>query len=150
MKKHCKKRYVDKKTNQGGPQQKYHIIEIMEEKESSFFSFMAKKKAYQHRSSTQYINLGASQHFTKRKDLFTKYTTCSSSDLAIFGSGEEYTIIFIISSSSISIQVIMPKENLRVLPLILRMVPRLNHRFFRPQSHYKNILIIRSTCHLRE
>jgi hypothetical protein len=44
MKKHCRKRLVDQKTNQGGPQQKAHVTEHIEEKESTFFAFMAKKQ----------------------------------------------------------------------------------------------------------
>jgi len=56
-------------------------------------------------------------------------------------------------------QVTKLEENPWVLPLISRMVPRVNPRIFRAQGrsvnimnriHYNNILIINWTCHLRE
>jgi hypothetical protein len=58
MKKHCRKSLVDQKTNQGGPQQKARVVEHIEEKDSTFFAFMAKKQVNRHMSSSWYIDLG--------------------------------------------------------------------------------------------
>lgn len=94
MKKHCRKQFADQKTNQGGPQQKAHVIEHTEE-ESVFYAFMATTQADhdQSRSSAWYIDSGASRHFTNRTDWFTEYVSCSSKDSVIFGGGEEYTVV---------------------------------------------------------
>jgi len=45
------------------------------------------------KSSTWFIDLGASHHFTNMQDWLSKYTSCSSKDLVIFGGGEEYIAI---------------------------------------------------------
>jgi hypothetical protein len=92
MKKHCRKRLADQKSNQGGPQQKAHVTEHTEE-ESTFYAFMATTQADQSRSSAWFIDSGASRHFTNRQDWFTEYSPCSSKDSVIFGGGEEYTIV---------------------------------------------------------
>ena len=47
MKKHCRKRLADLKSQQGGPKQKAHVAEHLEEdtksKDFAFFTFMAKR-----------------------------------------------------------------------------------------------------------
>ena len=66
MKKHCRKRLADQETNQGGPRQRSHVAEHTEEKESTFYAFMATTQADPPRSSTWFIDSGASRHFTNR------------------------------------------------------------------------------------
>jgi hypothetical protein len=41
IKKHCRKRLVDQKNNQGRPQQRAHVAEHTKEKESTFYACMA-------------------------------------------------------------------------------------------------------------
>lgn len=67
-KKHCRKQLADQKSNQGGPQQKAHVVEHTEEKESTFYTFMAMTQADKSRSFAWFIDFGASRHFTNRKD----------------------------------------------------------------------------------
>jgi hypothetical protein len=43
MKKHCRKRLVDQKTNQGEPQQNVDVVEHTKEKESTLYAFMVKR-----------------------------------------------------------------------------------------------------------
>lgn len=75
MKKRYKKRVVDQKSNQGGPPQKAYVTKHTEQE--STFAFMAKRLVDQVKSSTWYINSGASRHFTYRKDWFIEYMACS-------------------------------------------------------------------------
>lgn len=89
IKKHYKKRLFDHKSIQGVSRQKAHVTKHTEQ-ESTFFAFIAKRPVDQVKSFVSYIDLGASWHFTYKKDWFTKYTTCSNS--LIFDDGEEYTI----------------------------------------------------------
>ena len=84
MKKHCRKRLADLKSQQGGPKQKAHVAEHIEErdtesKDSTFFVFMAKRLTDGPKSTAWYIDSGASRHFMNMRDWFTKFTSCSSS-----------------------------------------------------------------------
>jgi len=60
---------------------------------------MAKRPVDHVKSFTWYIDLGASHHFTHRRDWFTDYQPYS--DSVIFGGGEEYMIV---SKGNIQIQ----------------------------------------------
>jgi hypothetical protein len=55
---------------------------------------MAKRQANQGKSSTWYIDSGASRHFTNMRDWFTEYTICDSfEDSVIFGGGVEFKVV---------------------------------------------------------
>ena len=84
MKRFCRKRLAEQKTNQGGRQQKAHIAEHTEENESAFYVFMTKDPTDNHRSFAWCINLGASLHFSNRQDGFTEYTTSSYKDSVLY------------------------------------------------------------------
>lgn len=92
MKKHCRKRLANLKSNPGGPQQKAHVAEHTKE-ELAFNAFGVSTQANQPRSSAWYIDSGASQHFTNRQDWCTKYTPSSSKDSVTFDGGEEFAIV---------------------------------------------------------
>ncbi|MDF3686452.1 hypothetical protein [Enterobacter hormaechei] len=77
-------------SKQSGSQPKANSAEHTEQAESAFYAFMAKRLADHVKSSTWYIDSGASRHFTHRKDYFTDYQPYS--DPNIFGGGEEYTV----------------------------------------------------------
>ena len=68
MKKHYRKWLADQKHNHGGSQQKAHVVEHMEENEATFYAFMACTQADQSKSSSWFVDLGASRHFTNQKD----------------------------------------------------------------------------------
>jgi hypothetical protein len=54
---------------------------------------MATTQADHPRSSSWFIDLGASRHFTNRNHWLTEYMPYSSKDSMIFGGREEYTVI---------------------------------------------------------
>lgn len=87
MKLECRKR-LDTQVKQSSSQAQVHVGEHTEPGESSFYAFMAKRLADHVKSSAQYIDLGASCHFTHHRDWFTDFQPFSNS--VIFG--EEYTI----------------------------------------------------------
>lgn len=90
MKADCRVRLASKQKKQGRFQQKAHVVEHFEQKESAFYVFMAKRTADPVNSSTRYIDLRASRHFTHRWDWFTKYEPFT--DSVIFGGGKEHTV----------------------------------------------------------
>jgi hypothetical protein len=93
MKKHFRKWLADQKHNQGGSQQKAHVAEHTEEKEATFYAFMAYTQANQSKSCSWFVDSGASRYFTNQKDWFKEFTPSPSKDLVIFDGGEEYTIV---------------------------------------------------------
>jgi hypothetical protein len=55
--------------------------------------FMAWDKADNVKTSAWYIDLGASRHFTNRRDWYINYVANeSSNDSVVFGGGEEYRV----------------------------------------------------------
>jgi hypothetical protein len=93
MKKNYRKQLADQKHNHGGSQQKAHVAEHMEEKEATFYAFMACTQVDHSKSSAWFVNSGASRHFTNQKDWFTEFTPSPSKDSVIFSGGEEYNIV---------------------------------------------------------
>ena len=90
MKVECRKRLATQ-SKQSGLHPKANNAEHTEQAKSVFYAFMAKRPADHVNSSAWYIDLGASHHFTHRKDWFTDYQPYS--DSIIFGGWEEYTIV---------------------------------------------------------
>jgi hypothetical protein len=93
MKKHCRNQLADQKNNHGGSQHKAHVAEHTEDKEVTFYAFMAYTQADQSKSYAQFVDSGASKHFTNQKDWFMEFTPSPSKDSVIFGGGEEYNIV---------------------------------------------------------
>jgi hypothetical protein len=65
----------------------------MEEKEATFYAFMACTQVDQSKSFSWFVDSGASRHFTNQKYWFIDFTPSPSKDSVIFGGGEEYNIV---------------------------------------------------------
>lgn len=76
---------------QGGSQQKANVVEHSEQKESTFYAFMAKRTTNPVHSYAWYVDSRDLGHFTHRRDWFTKFEPFS--DLVIFRGGEEYIVV---------------------------------------------------------
>ena len=76
-----------------------NVAQHLEQKESIYHAFMASIAVDHVKSSTRYIDSGASRHFTHRRDWFVEFTLYSNS--VIFGGGEEYNIV---SKGNVQIQ----------------------------------------------
>ena len=90
MKVECWKHLVAQ-SKQSGSQPKANSVEHTEQAEFAFYAFMAKRPADHVKSSTWYIDKGASRHFTHLRDWFIVYQPYS--DPVIFGGREEYTVV---------------------------------------------------------
>jgi hypothetical protein len=86
-KKFCRKKlYVDK--NNQGPKKQANVAQHKEEED--FFVFMAQDNIDNVKTSTWFIESGASHHFINKRDWYIGYVASKSSkDSMEFGNGEE-------------------------------------------------------------